>query len=256
MQKKIHDLLVLRNTKINTNYFVLELKAPETIGEIIPGQFVEVLVKGSPTTFLRRPISINDFDKNKNTITLLIKIVGDGTKQLSLMEKGDVLNMVYPLGNGFTFKKSAKSLLIGGGCGIAPLLYLARFLKQNNQQASMLLGGKCCEDILLLEEFMKYGEVHVTTEDCSLGEKGFVTQHSILEKESYDMIYACGPEPMMKAVAKMAFNKNIECEVSLENTMACGIGACLCCVTDTINGNICVCTEGPVFNIKQLKWQI
>jgi dihydroorotate dehydrogenase electron transfer subunit len=256
MKKTIHNMHVCRNTKLNENYFVLELLAPEKIDTIKPGQFVEVLVEGSPGTFLRRPISINDYDSVKNTITLLIKIVGDGTRQLSHVKAGGKINMVYPLGNGFTIKKSIKPLLIGGGCGIAPLLYLARFLKQNNEEPVMLLGGKCCDDVLLLEEFMKYGEVHITTEDCSIGEKGFVTQHSILEKHNFDIIYTCGPEPMMKAVAKMAIDKNTECEVSLENTMACGIGACLCCVTDTINGNVCVCTEGPVFNIKQLKWQI
>ncbi len=255
MRKKIHNMLVVRNTKLNDNYFVLELKAPEPIDVINPGQFAEILVEGSPSTFLRRPISINDFDKEKNTINLLVKIVGDGTKQLSLVKTGENVNLVYPLGNGFSYKKGAKALLIGGGCGIAPLLYLARYLKKNHETPVMLLGGKCCEDILLIEEFRKYGDVHITTEDCSLGEKGFVTQHSILEKNNFDIIYTCGPEPMMKAVAKLARQKKIECEVSLENTMACGIGVCLCCVTDTVNGNVCVCTEGPVFNIKQLKWQ-
>ena len=98
----------------------------------------------------------------------------------------------------------------------------------------------------------------VTTDDGSLGEKGFVTKHSILDDPEikFDKIYTCGPEIMMKAVAKMARSKGIDCEVSLENTMACGIGACLCCVTETIDGNKCVCTEGPVFNINDLKWQI
>jgi dihydroorotate dehydrogenase electron transfer subunit len=256
MKKTIQNMQVCRNTKLNENYFVLELLAPEKIDSIKPGQFVEVLVEGSPETFLRRPISINDVDIVKNTITLLIKIVGSGTKQLSKVEKGSQLNVVYPLGNGFTIKKQSKALLVGGGCGVAPLLYLARFLKENNEQPVMLLGGKCSDDVLLLDKFMKYGEVHVTTEDCSLGEKGFVTQHSIFENPDFDIIYTCGPEPMMKAVAKYAASKIIDCEVSLENTMACGVGACLCCVTDTIKGNVCVCTEGPVFNINELKWQI
>lgn len=256
MKKKIDNLLVVRKETLNKSYFMLELSAPWHIGDIKPGQFVEVLIEGSPSTFLRRPISINDIDKVKNTITLLIKIVGKGTEKLSNALVGDKINVMYPLGNGFTIKESSRALLIGGGCGVAPLLYLARILSESNEKPTILLGGKSCSDILLLEEFRKFGKVYITTEDCSLGEKGFVTQHSLFNDADFDMIYTCGPEPMMKAIAKMAREKNIECEVSLENTMACGIGACLCCVTDTVTGNQCVCTEGPVFNIKQLKWQI
>ena len=104
--------------------------------------------------------------------------------------------------------------------------------------------------------FENLGKLYVTTEDGSLGEKGFVTQHSILNKEKYDMIMVCGPKPMMIAVARYAKNTRTDCEVSLENMMACGLGACLCCVEKTVKGNVCVCSEGPVFNIKQLTWQI
>ena len=112
------------------------------------------------------------------------------------------------------------------------------------------------KDLLQLEEFVKYGEVYTTTEDGSHGEKGYVTQHSILNKVRFEQIYTCGPKPMMVAVAKYAKSNQIECEVSLENTMACGIGACLCCVENTTEGHLCVCKEGPVFNINKLLWQI
>ena len=112
------------------------------------------------------------------------------------------------------------------------------------------------KDLLQLEEFAKYGEVYTTTEDGSHGEKGYVTQHSILNKVRFEQIYTCGPKPMMVAVAKYAKSNQIECEVSLENTMACGIGACLCCVENTTEGHLCVCKEGPVFNINKLLWQI
>ena len=120
-----------------------------------------------------------------------------------------------------------------------------------------LLGARSAKDLLQLSEFEKYGKVYVTTEDGSRGERGYVTSHTILSEESFDMIYTCGPKPMMVAVAKYAKEHGIECEVSLENHMACGLGACLCCVEDIKDeGNVCVCKEGPVFNIKKLLWQI
>ena len=107
-----------------------------------------------------------------------------------------------------------------------------------------------------LDLFGKYGDVYITTEDGTEGEKGFVTQHSVLTKESFDRISTCGPKPMMVAIAKFAKANSISCEVSLENMMACGLGACLCCVEKTVKGNVCVCKEGPVFNINDLTWQI
>jgi dihydroorotate dehydrogenase electron transfer subunit len=120
-----------------------------------------------------------------------------------------------------------------------------------------LFGARNAEGIHLLEEFKKLGTVEIITDDGSLGEKGLITAHSIFNRiGEYDKIFVCGPEPMMKAVARKASEAGLECEVSLENTMACGIGACLCCVTDTKEGHKCVCTEGPVFNSNQLKWQI
>ena len=119
-----------------------------------------------------------------------------------------------------------------------------------------LLGARSKNDLLQLDEFARFGEVYTTTEDGSMGEKGYVTMHSILQQTRFDMIYTCGPKPMMMAVAKYAKSKGTNCEVSLENMMACGIGACLCCVENTTEGHLCVCKEGPVFNINKLLWQI
>ena len=154
--------------------------------------------------------------------------------------------------------KEKDVLLIGGGSGIAPLKLMGENFKENGASPAFLIGGKTKNDIFLVDELGEYGEVFITTEDGSLGEEGFVTHHGIFNSHNfkYKKIYTCGPEPMMKAIAKFAFENNVDCEVSLENTMACGIGACLCCVVDTKEGNKCVCTEGPVFNIKDLKWQI
>ncbi|MCQ2291421.1 MAG: dihydroorotate dehydrogenase electron transfer subunit, partial [Muribaculaceae bacterium] len=141
-----------------------------------------------------------------------------------------------------------------GGVGVAPLLQLGKVLNKLGKKVRFLLGARSASDLLLLDEFKRWGDVFVSTEDGSEGEQGFVTQHSVLNS-TVDHIACCGPLPMMKAVANIAKSKGIDCEVSLENMMACGLGACLCCVEDTAdNGHVCVCKEGPVFNINRLKW--
>ena len=207
--KKILDFTVKENRRLNADNFLLVLHSIE-LPEIQAGQFVNVRVDHSPSTFLRRPISVHDVDKKQGLLYLLVKIAGKGTEKLSTLKPGEQLNIILPLGNCFSQPE---------------------------------------------QEYEKYATVYYTTEDGSYGEKGYPTQHTILT-EQFDHIFCCGPEPMMKAVARYAYSKHIDCEVSLENTMACGIGACLCCVNDTKEGHKCVCTDGPVFNINDLKWQI
>jgi dihydroorotate dehydrogenase electron transfer subunit len=222
----------------------------------LPGQFIEVRVDGSSTTFLRRPISINFIDRKQNELWLLVATVGDGTHKLAELKEGDQLNCLLPLGNGFTpVHEGEKVLLVGGGVGVAPLLYMGAQMQQMGMEPTFLLGARTAKDLLLLDMFNRFGRVFVTTEDGSQGEKGFVTNHSILSDERFDRISTCGPTPMMKAVARYARSKGIDCEASLENLMACGLGACLCCVEKTTEGNLCVCKDGPVFNIKRLLWE-
>jgi len=262
LKKYVLDLDVTANIRLHPVCFLLKLTSSQKLPEMIPGQFVEVRIDKSPATFLRRPVSIHYVDKQKNELGLLIQIVGDGTLQLSKVEAGDKLNVILPLGNGFSLPQGgegAKLLLVGGGIGIAPLLFWGDTLKSIGYQPTFLLGARTKAYIWQYESFEKIGEVYVTTEDGTWGEKGFVTHHAILRAEgldstSFDKIYTCGPLPMMRAVAKYAQAAGVDCEVSLENRMACGIGACLCCVEHTVKGNVCVCTEGPVFNINQLTW--
>jgi dihydroorotate dehydrogenase electron transfer subunit len=258
MKKYIADWTVKENTLFNGNkYCLLKLGIEEKIPEILPGQFVQVLIEGSSTAFLRRPISVHFVDKEKNELWLLVQVIGEGTRKLSELKKGNRLNLIYPLGNGFSLPgKTGKFLLIGGGVGTAPLLYLGACLQELAYKPEFLLGAKTKKDVLQINEFGKFGKVYITTEDGSAGEKGYVTNHFVLQSADFDFIYTCGPKPMMAAVARYAREKKIDCEVSLENTMACGIGACLCCVEKTARGNVCVCTEGPVMNINQLTWQI
>lgn len=255
MAKRIEDLKVVRNQKLNSEYFILELEAGENLPEMYPGQFLQVKVDGSPETFLRRPLSIHDVDKSRNTIKLLVQIAGKGTEKLSALLPGDIINVIYPLGNTFKIPHAgSRILLIGGGCGVAPLLFLARNLKSLDIEPEILLGFRNAGRILELDEYSALGKVYVTTEDGSFGEKGFVTGHSLLRNPAFDKVCCCGPEPMMKAVAAYCLKNGIDCEVSLENLMGCGFGVCLCCVVDTVKGNLCTCTDGPVFNIKDLKW--
>ena len=256
MKKYILDLKVKQVEQIHQRYVLIKLTHENTLPEMLPGQFVEVRVDGSPSTFLRRPISINFVDRENNELWLLVATVGDGTKQLAKLKFGDVLNCVLPLGNGFTpAKQDEKVLLVGGGVGVAPLLYMGAEMKRQGIEPTFLLGARTANDLLMLPIFNKYGRAYVTTEDGSMGEKGFVTNHSILNQEHFDRISTCGPTPMMKAVARYARQNNVDCEASLENLMACGLGACLCCVEKTTEGNLCVCKDGPVFNIKKLLWQ-
>lgn len=258
MKKFILDLIVKENKSLNNQYSLLILTSPEQLPEMLPGQFAEVRVDNSPNTLLRRPISINYVDYETNELWLLIQIVGEGTRKMCELMCGDTLNLVFPLGNSFTLpeNKNAKVLLVGGGVGIAPLLFWGSYLKERGYTCNFVLGGRSKVNLLQLCEFERFGNVYTTTEDGSHGEKGFVTQHTLLKASNFDYIYTCGPTPMMQAVAAYAAEIKAFCEVSLENTMACGFGACLCCVTDTTEGHLCVCTEGPIFNITKLKWQI
>lgn len=254
--KIIQDFTVNRYIRLNEDNYILELQALDPIPDIRSGQFAEIRIDSSPDVFLRRPFSILDVDYSTQTIQFYVKIVGKGSRQLGRLHTGDPVNLIFPLGNHFTIPEQGNLLIIGGGSGIAPFILLGKELRQKGIPMTFLIGGRRRQDILLTKHFEPYGEVLMTTEDGSMGEKGLVTQHSVFKQDPFDFthIVACGPEPMMRAVAEIARLKGINCEVSLENMMACGFGVCLCCITETVGGNKCVCTEGPVFNINNLVW--
>ena len=253
--KEIHDFTVIQRHQCGEQYVKLVLGHGGTMQPVAPGQFVEVLVDDEPGVMLRRPISVHDVDSKAGTLSLLIQIVGKGTRRMSRLAVGDRLNLVYPLGHGFSYSDlnaRHSALLVGGGAGIAPLLYLAKVLKANDVHTTILLGGRTASLIPVRDEFLPYGTLCLATDDGSLGHKGLVISHPAFA-EHYDMVYTCGPTPMMKAVARNAAERGLRCEVSLENMMACGVGACLCCVTDTDQGHRCVCKDGPVFDISTMK---
>ena len=255
MKKYIKDFVLTENKQLHSAYALMKFRPQDgELPDMLPGQFVEVRIDDSTTTYLRRPVSIHNIDSNNKELWLLVRRAGDGTNRLASYKEGTIVNMVLPLGNTFTMPadKQHQPLLIGGGVGVAPLLYWGKVLQEQGLRPAFLLGARTDKDLLQLDDFEAVGDVYLSTEDGSAGEKGFVTQHSVLQQQ-FSYIYTCGPKPMMQAVARIAREKDVPCEVSLENMMACGVGACLCCVEDTVEGHVCVCKEGPIFNIDRLK---
>lgn len=257
MKKYVLDLQVTSVEHPSERYLLLVATDPNgALPKMVPGQFAQLRIDESKETFLRRPISLHYVDYEKNEVGFLVQKVGAGTASLWEKRPGSVLNAILPLGNGFTMPTSAEQsvLLVGGGVGVAPLLFMGMEMRRMGARPVFLLGARSKTDLIRLDAYRAQGDVYVTTEDGSEGEKGFVTQHSILQSEKFDNIAVCGPKPMMMAMASYARKVGTSCEVSLENMMACGLGACLCCVENTVDGNVCVCKEGPVFNVDKLKW--
>lgn len=259
INKQVLDFILYEKEEW-ANSALMKFKTTEVLPEIFPGQFVQVKIENSPDTYLRRPLSVNFTDRENSCLWLLVQKIGPGTRKLAGLALNSKVNMILPLGKSFTLPEPAKDsfqqqiMLIGGGIGTAPLLFLGKSLHERGYSPVFLLGGRSAADILQIDQFRLYGKVYVTTQDGSMGERGLVTEHSILKEMQPDRMYCCGPKPMMQAVASLARAKNCWCEVSLENLMACGFGACLCCVEKTTQGHVCTCTEGPVFNINQLLW--
>ena len=190
MKKFILDLTVNSVEALSDKHVLIKLTDDKPLPEMLPGQFVEVRVDNSPSTFLRRPISINNVDYDRNELWLLVAAVGDGTRQLQKLQKGDRLNCMLPLGNSFTMPTDSaqKVLLVGGGVGVAPLLYFGKRIKAMGGEPTFLLGARSAKDVLERELFKQVGRVFITTEDGSEGEKGFVTNHSVLAQEHFDRI--------------------------------------------------------------------
>ncbi len=255
MTKLIRSLKLVEKIILNQDFFILNLSSSEPLPLILPGQFVHARIDNSKETFLRRPFSIHDVDYDKNTIKLLIQQVGRGTESLSRLNQDDYLNVIYPLGNSFSMPLPGEKVLIaGGGTGFAPLFFLAKYLNGQGFYPDIVLGFRNRNKIIVSDELAGFGNVSITTEDGSEGIKGIVTDHPVFKNKKFDRIYCCGPRLMMKAVEDYAKSNRINCEVSLENLMACGIGICLCCIERTTHGNLCTCTDGPVFNINELLW--
>ncbi len=255
MKKFVGLFTVVQNQPLNSTNHRIVLQSSDPLPPIAAGQFANVEVPGNKEVFLRRPFSIYEVDYSCNKLSLLVKILGKGSRTLTEIAEGSSLSLMYPLGNGFTLPQSGENVLgIGGGSGVAPILQLAKNAA-NQSNMKVLLGARTSTDHIAVDAYRSFAELGCATDDGSLGEHGLVTDHSFMKNlTQYDRIYACGPLPMMKAVARLAQLSGVACEVSLENLMACGFGVCLCCIEPTVRGNLTVCTDGPVFNINDLTW--
>lgn len=267
IQKKFE---IKRNVKIAENYFCLELDAPELAEKSLPGQFISIRIN-ERNLVLRRPFGV--FDCQKNIFKIVYKVIGRGTRALTLLKKGDTVDILGPLGNGFVIPSAKKHIIVGGGVGIAPLYYLARKINKP-KLTTIFLGAKTNVELACEKEFEALGcAVAVATEDGSKGAKGFVTVpledelkklsnlRTPFSKGDQTAIYACGPKGMLRAVSGIAEKYGVPCQVSLEEYMACGVGTCMGCVIkvrDTVDPEGFaykrVCKEGPVFYSDGILW--
>lgn len=238
---KVIKSKITKNEAVAERIFKL---SAEFSGEIKPGQFF--MIKTLDNSFLLpRPISVNDTDKNE--VSFLYRTEGIGTTRISAMRQGDEMQLFGPLGNGFDISKlQGRIAVVGGGIGIAPLLYL---VKQMDKKTDVYLGFKDC--VYSVDEFEKYaGNMLIVTEDGSKGERGYVTDY--IDYDMYDVIVACGPEIMMNKIINKCKESDVKCYVSLERRMACGMGVCLGCTVATNAGNKRACKDGPVFSSEEL----
>ncbi|SDN25742.1 dihydroorotate dehydrogenase electron transfer subunit [Alkalicoccus daliensis] len=243
---KKENLTILSKENVAPRVYKMILEGESVKSMLTPGQFVHLKVGTLKHPVLRRPISICNVENNK--LTIIYRIEGQGTALLNEKNIGDTVDTLGPLGEGFPLQESGKALLIGGGVGIPPLLYLAKQLKAKGVKVQAVLGFRTAEDMFLTEEFKTYADVIVTTEDGSFGIKGFVTD-ALPQTAPYDVFYSCGPKVMLRAVELAAATAGY---ISLEERMGCGVGACLACVCDkkepfTGKSYVKACQDGPVF---------
>ena len=254
----IHKCKIINKEKITDDFYSLEIVSPKLSKNSLPGQFINVKCNDNKL-LLRRPFGISDIYLKNNTLKILYKVVGDGTKCLSVMNVGDELDVLGPLGKGFGYDNSLNDklvYLVSGGTGIAPFPYLIKSIKRYTNKIILFSGFKNKKEYLG-EKYFEGLEVrnYISSDDGSIGSKGFITDillNEIKLKKIPSNIYACGPEEMLKKVSLIAEKYKIDCEISLEEKMACGFGVCMGCTIKTKNGNKLVCKDGPVFKAEEI----
>jgi dihydroorotate dehydrogenase electron transfer subunit len=259
------ELPIEKIERVSPEVYRVGFASREIAGKARPGQFLMIKAKACSEPLLPRPISIHRVQSG--TIELLVRVVGEGTRRISELKAGEVLEVKGPLGQGFKIDPQKVPLLVAGGMGAAPLLFLAEELvrsgaREKGRAPVLFIGGRNKKELLALKEFRQAGlKVLVATEDGSFGEKGLVTDRlkAYLEtRPAETMVYACGPAGMLKAVAALARQEGLPCQVSLEEHMACGMGACLGCAVARRQeggpGYVKVCQDGPVFTAGEIIW--
>ncbi len=259
-KKKKCRAYITSQTKLTDMIYSMWLKFPkdaDVAADAVPGQFISMYSKDG-SRLLPRPISICEINKKDSLLRVVYRVVGKGTEEFSNLNEGDSIEVVGPLGNGFPLE-SKKAILIGGGIGIPPMLELAKQLSKDSE-VQVVLGYRD-NDLFLKSEFEQYGKVYVSTEDGSAGTKGNVIDAIKAEKLTADTIFACGPLPMLRGVKAYAEETDTKAWISMEEKMACGIGACLGCVCQSKEkdahsnvNNKRVCKDGPVFDAQEIEF--
>ena len=262
MPKQVYAKLI-KKEEIIKNIYKFSVKTPEIVESAKPGNFIEIRVTDGIDPFLRRPISIYNLDKENGILEFIFQVKGKGTEILAKKEEGNDIDIIGPLGHGtFKFDKYKKIAVIGGGIGIFPLYELSKQAKQNAVKVNCYLGFRNKDFVMLEKEFEEVTDkLIITTDDGTYKNKGFAIDYlkDDMEHEKYECIYACGPLPMLRVVQKYAIENNIDCQLSLEEKMACGLGVCLGCAVKTAKSPIDapeywhVCKGGPVFNAKDVE---
>ena len=250
---------VVKNISICADHYCVTLRDDMIAKRTIPGQFVNLRVPGREDLLLRRPFSVAITYPGRSQFDIVYRVVGQGTRAMVDLRKGDVVDLLGPLGTGFHPPEDRMTcLLVGGGCGVAPLWGLAEELSRKKNKLIALIGFQSSDKVFGETLFQKFGaETVVATDDGSYGLKGFVSEHlEVLLARQIGRVYVCGPTPMLRAIFPMILKASIKGEVSLEERMACGYGVCLSCVTTLLKNGMVdrsrICTEGPVFNIEEV----
>ena len=258
-EKFLEEAEVLENVKKASCIWKLTLRAPKTAECILPGQFVHMQVDGGQKSMLRRPFSV--FNAIPDTIAIIYEVKGKGTELMTGYKIGDKVSLIAPCGNSWLTSHDASiksALLVGGGVGAAPIYMLAKKLVNNGASVDVVLGARTKELLVLENDYkrLNVNNVICATDDGSYGEAGFCTipAERLMRENNYDYVATCGPVPVMQKVAACAKNAGVPCEVSCEERMACGVGACKTCVVNTVNGKVKSCECGPVFDAEVISW--
>ena len=254
---------ILANEQVAQGVWCMSVAAGGIAVRALPGQFVHVRAAENPVQFLRMPFAVYDVAPGASRLDICYQVLGQGTQQLSQLACGHQLDLIGPIGNGWQVPEgTTRALLVGGGVGTPALNLLARQLAGAGTAADAVIGAQtaarlCCADRIAANLEPVGGQVHVATDDGSLGVHGFVTAISdgLIASGAYDYLAVCGPTPMMRNVARPALAAGVACQVSMEKLMACGVGACLSCVVETTTGRKRCCVDGPVFDAREVVWQ-
>ena len=254
-----HTLTVVSNKPMTPDVMRMRFACPELACSLEPGQFFDLAVPGDPTHLVRLPFSFSDVDVEKGEVEFGYLKVGEGTKRLAAVKPGAQMDVLGPCGHGWRFPEGMKAaLLVGGGSGVVPLVSLARTLVARGVTVDFVEGAASDKRVIFTRDLRGIGvrELHVATNDGSVGVKGYasVPTQQLLDANEYDVVYVCGPTPMMKSIAELADKAGVACQVSMEKMMTCGFGACATCVCDTTSGRKGACMAGPVFDAKEVIW--